>query len=197
MQPMDTCRTRSGWDIRPGWLACKAPHTDGYGCQWNTMLETRFLAHKRKPWCWRLKSAAGSAQDGARISCKSGSKPLFKSREPAEKRLVSQRVALAVAQRARQEILAELQEETKHKRIPVIERRCVRREKAVQVALKKLGKTQAWMSKHLEQEKALRKRLEQFEQENTENPQPVKACFRLGCWLWHLRQYRPADRNGL
>ena len=49
----------------------------------------------------------------------------------------------------------------------------------MEVALKKLGKTQARLSKHLEQEKALRKRLEQFEQENTENPQPVKACFRL------------------
>jgi hypothetical protein len=103
----------------------------------------------------------------------------IQSREPAEKRLVSQRAALAVAQSAQQEVLAELQEETKPKRIPVIERRCVRREKTVQVAMKKLGKTQAWMSKHLEQEKALRKRLEQFEQENTENPQPVKACFRL------------------
>jgi hypothetical protein len=35
------------------------------------------------------------------------------------------------------------------------------------------------LSKHFEQEKALRKRLEQFKQENTENPNPVEACFRL------------------
>ena len=101
------------------------------------------------------------------------------SREPAEKRLESQRAALAAAQSARQETLAHLRAETNPKRIGVLERRCVRREKAVQLAMKKLGKTQAQLSKHLEQEKALRKRLEQFEQENAENPSPVEACFRL------------------
>ena len=102
-----------------------------------------------------------------------------KSREPAEKRLASQRVALEAAQQARQETLAQLREETNTKRIPVLERRCVRREKAVQVAMKKLSKTQGWLREHLEQEKALRKRLEQFERENAENPQPLEACFRL------------------
>ena len=102
-----------------------------------------------------------------------------KSREPAEKRLASQRVALEAAQQARQETLAQLQEETNTKRIPVLERRCVRREKAVQVAMKKLSKTQGWLSEHLEQEKTLRERLEQFERENAENPQPLEACFRL------------------
>jgi hypothetical protein len=101
------------------------------------------------------------------------------SRESAEKRLVSQRAALAAAQSAKQEVITQLQEETNPKRIPVLERRCVRREKAVQVAMKKLGKTQAWLRKHLEQEKALRKRLERLEQENAENSQPVEACFRL------------------
>ncbi|MBN1452084.1 MAG: hypothetical protein JW963_13795 [Anaerolineales bacterium] len=101
------------------------------------------------------------------------------SRAPAEKRLESQRTALAVAQNAKQETVALLQEATNPKRIGVLERRCVRREKAVQVAMKKLGKTQALLSKHLEQEKALRKRLEQFERENAENPQPLEACFRL------------------
>jgi hypothetical protein len=45
--------------------------------------------------------------------------------------------------------------------------------------MKKLGKTQTQLSKHLEQEKVLRKRFEQFEQENAENPNPVEACFRL------------------
>jgi len=48
----------------------------------------------------------------------------------------------------------------------MLERRCGRREKAVEVARKKLSKTQAWLNEHLEQEQALRKRLEQFEQEN-------------------------------
>jgi hypothetical protein len=49
----------------------------------------------------------------------------------------------------------------------------------VEVARKKLSKTQAGLSGHLEQEKALCKRLEQFERENAENPQPLAACFRL------------------
>lgn len=101
------------------------------------------------------------------------------SREPAEKRLVRQRVALAAAQSAKQETVAQLREETNPKRIPILERRCVRREKAVQVVMKKLSKTQVWLSKHLEQEKTLRERLEQFERENAENPQPLEACFRL------------------
>jgi hypothetical protein len=101
------------------------------------------------------------------------------SRAPAEKRLESQRAALAAAQSAKQETVTQLREATNPKRIGVLERRCVRREKAVQLAMKKLGKTQAWLSGHLEQEKALRKRLEQFEQENAENPQPLEACFRL------------------
>jgi len=101
------------------------------------------------------------------------------SREPAEKRLASQRAALAAAQSAKQETVTQLREATNPKRIGVLERRCVRREKAVQIAMNKLGKTQAWLSGHLEQEKALRKRLEQFKQENAENPQPLEACFRL------------------
>ncbi len=101
------------------------------------------------------------------------------SREPAERRLESQRVILAAAQKAQQETVAQLREETNPKRIGVLERRCVRREKAVQLAMNKLGRTQAWLSGHLEQEKALRKRLEQFKQENAENLQSLEACFRL------------------
>lgn len=101
------------------------------------------------------------------------------SRAPAEKRLVSQRAALAAAQSAQQDTLAQLRAETNPKRIPVLERRCVRRQKAVEVASQKLSKTQVWLSGHLEQERALRQRLAQFERENAENPQPVAACFRL------------------
>jgi hypothetical protein len=103
----------------------------------------------------------------------------IQSREPAEKRLESQRAALATAQKAKQETEAQLRAETDSKRIGVLERRSVRREKAVQLAMKKLGKTQDLLSRHLEQEKALRKRLEEFERENAENPNPVEACFRL------------------
>jgi hypothetical protein len=100
-------------------------------------------------------------------------------RAPAEKRLESQGAALAAAQTAKQEIMAQLQAEMNPKRMPVLERRGVRREKAVEAAGKKLRKTQTWLSEHLEQEKALRQRLEQFERENVENPQPVEARFRL------------------
>ncbi len=100
-------------------------------------------------------------------------------RAPAEKRLASQRAALAAAQTAQQETLAQLRAETNPKRIAVLERRCVRREKAVQLAMQKLGKTQAWLNEHRAQEKALRQRLEQFECENAENPQPLEAGFRL------------------
>ena len=103
----------------------------------------------------------------------------LQGRVPAEKRLASQRATLAAAQSAKQETVAQLQAETNSKRIAVLERRCVRREKALDVARKKLGKTQAWLSGHLEQEKALRQRLQQFKQENAENPQPLEACFRL------------------
>jgi hypothetical protein len=101
------------------------------------------------------------------------------SRAPAEKRLASQQAALAAAQSAQHGIAAQLQAETNSKRISVLERRFVRREKAVEVARKKLSKTQAWLSGHLEQETALRQRLAQFEQENAENVQPFEACFRL------------------
>ena len=102
-----------------------------------------------------------------------------KSREPAEKRLASQQAALKMAEQAKQETATQLREETNPKRIPVLERRCVRRERALEIAREKLSKTQAWLIAHLEQEKVLRRRLEQFEQENADNPQPVEACFRL------------------
>jgi hypothetical protein len=106
------------------------------------------------------------------------------SREPAVKRLSSQQMTLAAAEQAKADVLAQLQTaqetpEEKPKRVQVLERRCVRREKAVEIARKKLNKTQTWLNVHLEQEQDLRKRLEQFEQENAANPQPVEACFRL------------------
>lgn len=102
-----------------------------------------------------------------------------KSRAPAEKRLATQQARLEAARRAQEEVTAELREETKPKRIAVLERRCVRREKSVEIACKKLEKTQVQMTAHLEQEKNLRQRLEQFEQDTIENPHPVEACFRL------------------
>ena len=101
------------------------------------------------------------------------------SRTPAEKRLASQRAKLAELQRAREEVAAQMREETRPKHMAVLERRSVRREKAVEIARQKLEKTLAHMQVHLAQEKVLRQRLEQFEQDNAENPQPVEACFRL------------------
>jgi hypothetical protein len=104
---------------------------------------------------------------------------LVKSRAPAEKRLVTQQVNLETAQQAKEEVSTQLREETKPKRIAVLERRCLRREKSIEIAREKLEKTLVQMKVHLEDEKILRQRLEQFEQNNLENPQPVKACFRL------------------
>jgi len=107
-----------------------------------------------------------------------------KSREPAEKRLSSQQAALETAQQAKVDVLAKLHDaqekpETKPKHIQTLERRGLRYEKTIEIALKKLGKTQLWLIAHFDDEKALRKRLEQFERENAENLQPIEACFRL------------------
>ena len=107
-----------------------------------------------------------------------------KSREPADERFCSQRAVLAATEQAKAETLEKLRvaqeiPETKPKRIQTLERRGFRYEKAIEVACKKLSKTQVWLNVHAEQEKALRKRLAQFERENVENPQPIEACFRL------------------
>lgn len=104
---------------------------------------------------------------------------LVKSRAPAEKRLVTQQVNLETAQCAKEEVSAQLREETKSKRIAVLERRALRREKSVEIARGKLKKTLAQMKVHLEDEKILRQRLEQLERDNAENTHPVAACFRL------------------
>jgi len=77
---------------------------------------------------------------------------------------------LETAQRANEEVSTQLREETKPKRIVVLERRCLRREKSIEIARKKLEKTLAQRKVHLEDEKILRQRLEQFEQDNVENP---------------------------
>ena len=55
----------------------------------------------------------------------------------------------------------------------------MRRQKAIETACQKLEKTLVQIQAHLEDEKVLRQRLEQFEQANAENPQPIEACFRL------------------
>jgi hypothetical protein len=107
-----------------------------------------------------------------------------KSREPAEKRLATQQARLEATRQAKAETLTQLRvlqdaPEQDPKRIATLERRCVRRDKALAIAQAKLGKTLAWLKAHLEQETILRKRLEQFERDNAQNLQPVCACFRL------------------
>ena len=85
-----------------------------------------------------------------------------KSRAPAEKRLVTQQVNLETAQRVKEEVSVQLREETKLHHIKVLERRCLRREKSIEIARKKLEKTLAQMKVHLENEMILRQRLEQL-----------------------------------
>lgn len=107
-----------------------------------------------------------------------------KSREPAEKRLATQQARLEAASQAKSETLTQLRAlqsapEQEPKRIATLELRCVRRDKAITVAQEKLQKTIALLKAHHERETLLRKRLEQFERDNAENPAPVCACFRL------------------
>jgi len=107
-----------------------------------------------------------------------------KSREPAEKRLAAQQARVETSRQAKAETLTQLNAlqdapVQKPKRIATLERRCVRRDKAIVIAQAKLGKTIAWLKAHLEQETLLRKRLEQLERDNVENQAPVCACFRL------------------
>jgi hypothetical protein len=107
-----------------------------------------------------------------------------KSREPAEKRLSSQQTGIGSGRTGQSRTLASFRlhkkrQNEKPKRIQTLEAALCAPRKGVEVARKKLSKTQAWLNAHLEQEKGLRKRLEQFERENAENPQPVEACFRL------------------
>jgi hypothetical protein len=55
----------------------------------------------------------------------------------------------------------------------------MRRQKALETVQKKLRKTQRLLKAHLETEKELRQRLEQFQKDNAENLHPLIACFRL------------------
>jgi hypothetical protein len=106
------------------------------------------------------------------------------SREPAEKRLETQKARLEKAIQERESVLGLLKaareaEKPKPKQIETLERRAVRREKALEIAQKKLCKTQALLKAHLEGEKELRQRLERFEKDNAGNLHPITSCFRL------------------
>jgi hypothetical protein len=107
-----------------------------------------------------------------------------KERQPTEKRLESQRAALEKASSARQETLIQLQEaqripETKPERIQSLEQRILRRERAIATAQERFQKTLRLLQGHLDQEKILQARLQRFEQENADNPDPIEIRFRL------------------
>lgn len=107
-----------------------------------------------------------------------------KERQPTEKRLEDQKAALEKAHSAKQETLEQLQEaqltpKTKPERIQSLERRGLRRQQAIETAQKRLEKTLHLLQLHLEQEKVLQARLQRFEQENADNPDPCQIRFRL------------------
>lgn len=107
-----------------------------------------------------------------------------KSREATEKRLEIQKCRLANAILEYKAVLEQIKTASeapkpKLKHVETLERRGVRREKAVKAAREKLGKTQALQQSHFDAEKALRNRLEQFVQDNAENSSPITGCFRL------------------
>jgi len=106
------------------------------------------------------------------------------SRKPAEERLETQKANLEKVIREYQETLDLLKTlkkapEPKPKRIETLERRLIRRQKAVDTAQKKLGKTTQHLTAHLETEKKLRQRLAEFQQDNAENTHPISSVFRL------------------
>jgi len=105
-------------------------------------------------------------------------------RQPTEKRNGTQKAALEKAQAALQETRNQLENAqatpgTQPKRIASLERRCLRREKAISAAQDRLAKTLRLLQTHLEEEKVLQARLKRFEQENADNPSPVEVRFRI------------------
>jgi hypothetical protein len=106
------------------------------------------------------------------------------ARQPTEKRYETQKAALEKAQAALQETRNQLQTaqatlDTQPKRIASLERRCLRREKAIAAAQERLTKTLHLLKTHLEEEQVLQARLKRFEQENADNPNPVAIRFRI------------------
>ena len=100
-----------------------------------------------------------------------------KERQPAEKRLESQKALLEKAQAAKQEILTQL--EAAQATPGTKPERLLRREQAIITAQQRLEKTLRWLQTHDEQEKVLQARLHRFEQENADNPTPLEIRFRL------------------
>ena len=107
-----------------------------------------------------------------------------RERQPTEKRLEDQEAALEKAYSAKQETLVQLQEaqfnqKTKPGRIQSLERRDLLRQQAIETAQKRLKKTSHLLQAQMEQEEILRTRLQRFEKENADNPDPSNICFRL------------------
>ncbi len=107
-----------------------------------------------------------------------------KDRQPAEKRLDSQKTILQKAQLAKQVVLAQLEAaqlilETKPESLHRLEQRGLLREQAIATAQKRLEKTLHWLQAHAEQLEILQARLRRFEQENADNPAPREIRFRI------------------
>ena len=106
------------------------------------------------------------------------------ARQPTEQRYERQKAALERAQSALQETRTQLETaqatpETRPQRVASLEQRCVRREKASSTAQDRLTKTLRLLQLHLKEEQELQARLKRFEQENTDNPNPVEVRFRI------------------
>lgn len=105
-------------------------------------------------------------------------------RQPTEKRYETQKAALEKAQSAFQETknqlaTAQATSGIQPQQIASLERRCVRREKAIVAAQDHLTKTLRLLQTHLEAERTLQARLTRIEQENAANPNPVEVRFRI------------------
>lgn len=106
------------------------------------------------------------------------------ARQPTEQRYESQKATLEKAQAALQETQNQLANaqatpDTRPQRITSLERRCVRRAKAMGAAQDRLTKTLRLLQTHLQEEQELQARLKRFEQENADNPNPVEVRFRI------------------
>ena len=106
------------------------------------------------------------------------------ARQPTEQRYETQKVALEKAQLALQDTRTQLETAqatpgTRPQRVASLERRCVRREKAIRAAQDRLTKTLRLLQTHLAEEQELQARLKRFEQENADNSSPVEVRFRI------------------
>lgn len=154
------------------WLSVEHHAGDTVSC---TQAEALILAAEQ---CTRLRPRRRTELLKTRIAA------CQPARQPTEQRYETQKIALEKAQSALQETRKQLEAaqatpETRPQRIASLERRCVRREKAIRTAQDRLTKTLRLLQTHLAKEQELQARLKRFEQENADNPNPVEVGFRI------------------